>query len=143
MEKGRARESHSMETERAYLDGINRLSRGLKNYASEITEVFEDFMAHLPTNTLAKKNYSNDYYLSMFIQHAIWSRMDALMRRPLVAAFQALRTAAALQKDQQDSREAQQLERQAKFKNRMFSSLGKYFSSWRYNSMCIGVKLQT
>ena len=79
------------ETERVYLDGINKICKGLKNYSGEINDVFEDFIEHLPTNLYSNKNnYMTNFFLSIINKKCVWSKIDSLLKRPYIIGFQAI-----------------------------------------------------
>lgn len=79
-------------TEYAYLDGINRMAKGLAISAAEVREAFEEFLEYLPTRlTIEPPSYTIHYHYSLLLQHVAWHRLQTALRNPLATAFQAIR----------------------------------------------------
>ena len=80
--KGRSSEIISNSTERAYLDGISKLTKELKNNVGEINEVFDEFLLHLPTKLFNEaRRYNQHYHFSLLLQNVIWRRVEGLINR--------------------------------------------------------------
>jgi hypothetical protein len=119
------------------------MTKGLRDYSNEIEEVFEEFMAHLPTSiAIDHKNYTNHYFLSMLIQNSIWGKVDSIIKRPMASAFKAIHEKASEVKEEQESQAQLRNERESRIRNRVQGQMHKFFSHWRFQSSCISMQLK-
>lgn len=133
--KGRSNEVISNSTERAYLDGISKLTKELKNNVGEINEVFDDFLLHLPTKLFNEaRRYNQHYHFSMLLQNVIWRRVEGLMDNNRKSAFLEIKSF-GLRKEEVFARLRKVDEsREEREKERVRVNLGRAFHSWRLNN---------
>ena len=131
-------ERDECETERAYLDGINRLGRVFKNQVGEIQEAFEEFLAHLPTKEQAHI-YSNQYYMAMLRQQVACHLHEKVVKRPLIEATLAIREHARSRGEVIDKLHRIRLLRSRREKAHNLGVTGHFFHKWRFNSRCLAM----
>jgi hypothetical protein len=133
--KGRSSEIISNNTERAYLDGISKLTKELKNNVGEINEVFDEFLLHLPTKLFNEaRRYNQHYHFSLLLQNVIWRRVEGLISRNKKNAFAEIKVWALRREEVQARLRKVEESREEREKERVRVDLGRAFQSWRLNN---------
>ena len=125
----------SNSTERAYLDGISKLTKELKNNVGEINEVFDEFLLHLPTKLFNEaRRYNQHYHFSLLLQNVIWRRVEGLISRNKKNAFAEIKVWALRREEVQARLRKVEESREEREKERVRVDLGRAFHSWRLNN---------
>lgn len=133
--KGKNNEIISNTTERAYLDGISKLTKELKNNVGEINEVFDEFLLHLPTKLFNEaRRYNQHYHFSLLLQNVIWRRVEGLINNNKRNAFTEIKDYALRRDEVQAKLRKVQESREQREKERIRVNLGSVFQTWRLNN---------